>query len=203
MNDRWNNCWIAAPCLKFWSIVLRKIFQWLLSPVTHDIPGVPLHQTDSKNKWKPVSSVSSEKVDASIPPKLFEQNLPWNTPMPFPTPNPSEPGSKLLVLGMVIQPLIGNPYNGYINPYYWVDDHPLLYGNIGSLDPIPSGKRSISQCLPNGVASGLTHKERCSRNDVWHCNQIMMALLLYSRDLNISRLLTNMVLVICFVNEVN
>ena len=29
----------------------------------------------------------------------------------------------------------GNPYNGYINPYYWVDDHPLLYGYIGSLDP--------------------------------------------------------------------
>ena len=46
-----------------------------------------------------------------------------------------EPGSKLLVLGMVIQPLIGNPYNGYINPYYCVDDHPLSYGNIGSLDP--------------------------------------------------------------------
>ncbi len=48
-----------------------------------------------------------------------------------------EPGPKLLVLGMVIQPLIGilNPYNGYINPYYWVDDHPLLNGNNGSLDP--------------------------------------------------------------------
>ncbi len=28
-----------------------------------------------------------------------------------------------------------NPYNRYINPYYWVDDHPLLYGNNGSLDP--------------------------------------------------------------------
>ena len=28
-----------------------------------------------------------------------------------------------------------NPYNGYINPYHWVDDHPLLYGNNGSLDP--------------------------------------------------------------------
>ena len=28
-----------------------------------------------------------------------------------------------------------NLYNGYINPYYWVDDHPLLYGNHGSLDP--------------------------------------------------------------------
>ena len=24
---------------------------------------------------------------------------------------------------------------GYIGPYYWVDDHPLLYGNNGSLDP--------------------------------------------------------------------
>ena len=46
-----------------------------------------------------------------------------------------EPGSKLVVLGMAIPPLIGNPYNGYINPYYWVDDHPLLYGNNGSLDP--------------------------------------------------------------------
>ena len=28
-----------------------------------------------------------------------------------------------------------NPYNGYINPYYWADDHPLLYGNNGNLDP--------------------------------------------------------------------
>ena len=46
-----------------------------------------------------------------------------------------EPWSKVIILGMVIQPLIGNPYNGYINPYYWVDDHPLLYGNNGSLDP--------------------------------------------------------------------
>ena len=45
------------------------------------------------------------------------------------------PWSKLPMLGMVIPPLIGNPYNGYINPYYWVDDHPLLYGNNGSLDP--------------------------------------------------------------------
>ncbi len=45
------------------------------------------------------------------------------------------PWSKLLVLGMVIQPLIGNPYNGYMNPFYWVDDHPLLHGNNWSLDP--------------------------------------------------------------------
>ena len=46
------------------------------------------------------------------------------------------PWSKVAILGMVIPPLIGNPYNGYINPYYWVDfSHPLLCGKIGSLDP--------------------------------------------------------------------
>ena len=50
-------------------------------------------------------------------------------------PHSCVPWSKVAILGMVIQPLIGNPYNGNINPYYWVDDHPLLYGNNGSLDP--------------------------------------------------------------------
>ena len=47
------------------------------------------------------------------------------------------PGSKLLILMMVIPPLMGNPYNGYINPYYWVDipiPYCLLYGNHRSLD---------------------------------------------------------------------
>ena len=41
-------------------------------------------------------------------------------------PLPNEPGSKLVVLGMAIPPLIGNPYNGYINPYYWVE-FPIPY----------------------------------------------------------------------------
>ena len=45
------------------------------------------------------------------------------------------PWSKVAILGMVIPPFNRNPYNGYIHPYYWVDDHPLLYGNNGSLDP--------------------------------------------------------------------
>ena len=45
-----------------------------------------------------------------------------------------------------------NPYNGYINPYYWVDDHPLLYGNNGSLDPgtnklLQLQSRIICTCL--------------------------------------------------------
>ena len=42
--------------------------------------------------------------------------------------------SSLTCVG-ILAPLIGNPYNGYVKPYYWVDDHPLLYGNSGSLDP--------------------------------------------------------------------
>ena len=50
------------------------------------------------------------------------------------------PWSKVAILGMVIPPFDRNPYNGYINPYYWVDDHPLLYGNNGSLDPGTNGE---------------------------------------------------------------
>ena len=45
------------------------------------------------------------------------------------------PWSKVAIFGMVIPPFNRIPYNGYINPYYWVDDHPLLYGNNGSFDP--------------------------------------------------------------------
>ena len=41
-----------------------------------------------------------------------------------------EPGSKLVVLRMVIPPLIGSPYNGYINPYYWVDEFIPYYMEI-------------------------------------------------------------------------
>ena len=40
-----------------------------------------------------------------------------------------------------------NPYNGYINPYYWVDDHPLLYGNNGSLDPGTNKLKSLKETL--------------------------------------------------------
>ena len=35
-----------------------------------------------------------------------------------------------LVLGMVIPPWIGNPYNGYISPYYWVDEFIPYYMEI-------------------------------------------------------------------------
>ncbi len=44
------------------------------------------------------------------------------------------PWSKVAILGMVIPPLIGNPYNGYINPYYWVDEFIPYYMEIMGVD---------------------------------------------------------------------
>ena len=40
------------------------------------------------------------------------------------------PWSKVAILGMVIPPLIGNTYNGYINPYYWGDEFIPYYMEI-------------------------------------------------------------------------
>ena len=46
--------------------------------------------------------------------------------------NSCVPQSKLLILGMGdLPPLIRNPYNGYINPYYKVDDHPYHRKTMG------------------------------------------------------------------------
>ena len=77
------------------------------------------------------------------------------------------PGSKLLILGMVIPPLVGNPYNRYRKPYYWVDDHPLLYGNNGSLDPAhinthPIHWRRTSQFL--GSLCKSNRREKAAKN---------------------------------------
>ena len=46
------------------------------------------------------------------------------------------PWSKVAILGMVIQPLIGNPYDGYINPYGLglMSLSPIIW-KYGSLDP--------------------------------------------------------------------
>ena len=61
--------------------------------------------------------------------------------------------SKVAILGMVIPPFNRNPYNGYINPYYWVDDHPLLYENNGSLDP---GTFGTCKNLTIEISDGIT-----------------------------------------------
>ena len=71
-------------------------------------------------------------------PSFTQRKQPWcvhdHTKVKY-VPHLSVPGSKLPILGLVIPPLIGNPYNGHINPYYWVDDHPLLKGNNGEFRP--------------------------------------------------------------------
>ena len=65
-----------------------------------------------------------------------------------------EPGSKLLVLGMVIQPLIGNPYNGYINPYYWVDFPIPYYMEIMGVDR-PDRTYNKQHVFPSHLVWGL------------------------------------------------
>ena len=70
------------------------------------------------------------------------------------------PWSKVAILGMVIPPFNRNPCNGYINPYYWVDDHPLLCGNNGSLDPGTNGATASSvsnKSLRLGFDQGHAH----------------------------------------------
>ena len=39
-----------------------------------------------------------------------------------------------LLKGMVIPPLLGNPFNGYMNPYYWVDELIPCYMEIMGVD---------------------------------------------------------------------
>ena len=53
-----------------------------------------------------------------------------------------------------LQPLIGNPYNGYINPYYWVDDQEVSLPNIFSLGVTWHNhiSKQPKHCLDIGVA---------------------------------------------------
>ncbi len=48
----------------------------------------------------------------------------------------------------------------YINPYYWVDDHPLLYGNNGSLDP---GTYFLLKKSQRKIRNSHRHKMTVSR----------------------------------------
>ena len=69
------------------------------------------------------------------------------------------PWSKVAILGMVIPPLIGILIMGiYINPYYWVDDHPLIYGINGSLDPGTFG--FVSGVFFLQILHGIHHHEK-------------------------------------------
>ena len=47
-------------------------------------------------------------------------------------------------------PTLSDRDPGYINPYYWVHDHPLSYRNNGSLDESDSRKfRSATYLAPD------------------------------------------------------
>ncbi len=61
------------------------------------------------------------------------------------------PGSRVAIWKMVIPPSTGNPYIGYVNPYYWVDDHPL-YGTNRSLEPQHIWCQSARNDSPSRIA---------------------------------------------------
>ena len=66
------------------------------------------------------------------------------------------PWSKVGILGMVIPPLYNrNSFNGHINPYCWVDDHPLLYENNGTLDSELASDPRKSDAPSTGAGSQL------------------------------------------------
>ena len=47
------------------------------------------------------------------------------------SPQIAEVTTSVAIWGMVIPPLVGNPYNGYIKHYYKVDDHPYHRKTMG------------------------------------------------------------------------
>ena len=95
--------------------------------------------------------------------------------MAYYIPNMSQGRSTPCIGDKLIQPLIGNPtYNGYINPYYWVDDHPLLYGNNVSLDP---STYNWVKCSSGSTVSSpiLTISRKCNKmQDFGQINDVCM-----------------------------
>ena len=75
-------------------------------------------------------------------------------------------------------PFIGYPYNGHINPYYWVDDHSLLYGNTGSLDYPTHVAAKKSKRVEHHLGNSQLHKNAIQKSrltdhhfflDKWYC----------------------------------
>ena len=72
---------------------------------------------------------------------------------------PSVPWSKVAILGMAIPPLIGNLYNGYINPSYWVDEFVPYYMEIMGVDR--PDRTSGIDCTPPTLVRGASLKICC------------------------------------------
>ena len=84
------------------------------------------------------ATISQTKNHKNTPPKIKNplQAPPQNSHTN--RTNTYVPWSKVAMLGMVIQPFNRNPYNGYINPYYWVDEFIPYYMEMSweLIDPI-------------------------------------------------------------------
>ena len=74
--------------------------------------------------------------------------------------------SKPLILGMVIPPLTGNPYNGYINTYCKVDDHPTNDKTCLDLKKVDEEAVNYRLWHPPGCAAAFGLKGR----DAEHSN---------------------------------
>ena len=67
--------------------------------------------------------------------------------------------------------VVGNPYNGYINPYYWVDDHPLLYGNSWNLDPGTYGVFLFCILFPSLEEMSISGNCALTNAQIWQKKQ--------------------------------
>ena len=86
------------------------------------------------------------------------------------------PGSKLLLLGMESLLKMGI-YTPKPQAYRWVDDHPLLYGSNGSLDPgtyicmfekkIPNQNLHLPRLLGGGALPNLHSPHQNTSSHGW------------------------------------
>ena len=70
--------------------------------------------------------------------------------------------SKVATLGMVIPPFNRNPYNGYINPYYWVDEFIPYYMEISweLIDPGTFGTcKNLTIEISDGIMDAIFSKK--------------------------------------------
>ena len=118
-------------------------YLWIIIPNIYQLPAPWCKKNSLSSRWRLTGiAVIAKDIRYLTARNQWIQFSKHSTEKRYTVYGPFVPWSKIAILGMVIPPLIGNPYNGYINPYYWVDDHPLLYGNNGSLDS-STGIRSI------------------------------------------------------------
>ena len=76
------------------------------------------------------------------------------------------PGSELPISGMVIPPLLRNPFNGYTNPYYWVEDNQIqstmnivYFVEIMAVST-PSPRKTLQKKITGAIVSKMMWTDR-------------------------------------------